>query len=100
MTKLTNNQKKFLRTLAHALKPVVTVGKHGLTPAVLTEIENSLQCHELLKIKIRFEDKVAKQAMLEQIVQASCATLVQIIGSSLTIYRAFAEDAQIMLPKK
>jgi hypothetical protein len=33
--KLTNNQKKFLRARGHSLKPVVMVGKHGLSESVV-----------------------------------------------------------------
>ena len=33
--KLTNNQKKHLRSLAHDLRPIVMVGQNGLSDAVL-----------------------------------------------------------------
>jgi RNA-binding protein len=57
MTKLTNNQKKFLRSKGHSLKPVVMMGQHGLSEGVLAELKTSLETHELLKIKVRGDDK-------------------------------------------
>jgi len=33
--KLTNNQKKYLRSMAHDLKPFVMIGQHGLSESVL-----------------------------------------------------------------
>jgi RNA-binding protein YhbY len=56
--KLTNNQKKFLRARGHTLKSIVMVGQHGLSEAVLAELESTMTKHELLKIKIRAEDPI------------------------------------------
>ena len=39
---LSNIEKKILRKKGYSLKPVVMVGKNGLTDAVLTEIDVSL----------------------------------------------------------
>jgi len=80
MIKLTNNQKKFLRSKGHALKPVVMVGQHGLSESVLAELESSMNKHELLKIKIRTEDKDEKQKMIDKIIEFSQSHLVQVIG--------------------
>ncbi|MBT4553084.1 MAG: ribosome assembly RNA-binding protein YhbY [Candidatus Thioglobus sp.] len=98
--KLTNNQKKFLRSKGHALKPVVMVGQHGLSESVLAELESSMNKHELLKIKIRTEDKDEKQKMIDKIIEFSQSYLVQVIGNVMVIYRAFDEDPQIILPRK
>jgi RNA-binding protein len=100
MIKLTNNQKKFLRSKGHALKPVVMVGQHGLSESVLAELESSMNKHELLKIKIRTEDKDEKQKMIDKIIEFSQSYLVQVIGNVMVIYRAFDEDPQIILPRK
>lgn len=100
MNKLTNNQKKFLRSMGHTLKPVVMVGQHGLSESVLAELETTMNKHELLKIKIRVDGKDEKQQMIDQIVKASRSNLVQVIGNVMVIYRAFDEEPQIILPRK
>lgn len=100
MNKLTNNQKKFLRSMGHTLKPVVMVGQHGLTESVLTELQSTMSKHELLKIKIRSQDRDEKQQMIEQIIKFSQAHLVQVIGNVVVIYRPFDEEPQIILPRK
>ena len=46
-------EKKFLRSMGHTLKPVVMIGQHGLTESVLAELESTMEKHELLKIKVR-----------------------------------------------
>ena len=80
-------QKRKLRTLAHALKPVVTVGGSGLTAAVLNEIELSLEHHELLKIKLSCGDKAARIKAREQICAETGGHLIQEIGAIIVIYR-------------
>ena len=100
MNKLTNNQKKFLRSMGHALNPVVMVGQHGLSESVLAELESTMNKHELLKIKIRVDGKDEKQQMIDQIVEVSRSHLVQVIGNVMVINRAFDEEPQIILPRK
>ncbi len=100
MNKLTNNQKKILRSRGHALKPIVMVGQHGLSESVLAELESTMTKHELLKIKIRADDKHDRQTMIDEIVSITQAHLIQVIGNIMVIYRAFNEEPQIILPRK
>ena len=51
MKKLTSIQAKFLRGLAHALKPVVFVGQKGLTTSLIASTDEAFQRHELIKVK-------------------------------------------------
>ena len=57
MKKLSNSERKNLRSQAHPLKPVVMIGQSGLTEAVLAEIDIALNAHVLIKISIRGTDK-------------------------------------------
>ena len=43
-------KKKALKAKAHVLKPTVMIGQHGLTDAVIAEIDIALNAHELIKI--------------------------------------------------
>ena len=97
--KLTNNQKKHLRSLAHDLRPIVMVGQHGLSKAVLAELESTMTKHELLKIKVRASNRDEKQEMVDKILSFSKAALVQVIGGVLVIYRPFDENPSIILPR-
>ena len=50
MEELSGAQRKHLRGLAHHVKPVVHVGKNGVTDPVLQEVEEALDSHELIKV--------------------------------------------------
>ena len=78
--------KKALKQQSHALKPVVMTGTNGLTPAVQQEIDQALQAHELIKIKL-VADREERQAMTKIIIEAQGAELINQIGQMIVIYR-------------
>ncbi|MCC6302091.1 MAG: ribosome assembly RNA-binding protein YhbY [Gammaproteobacteria bacterium] len=94
---LTPRQRIHLRALAHALKPVVSTGQRGLTPAVLNEIEQALGHHELVKVKLVAPDREARREMTEEICRATGCAWVQSIGHIAVLYRP-ARKPLITLP--
>lgn len=51
METLSGAARKYLRGLAHSLKPVVQVGHEGLSENIIKAINDALDAHELIKIK-------------------------------------------------
>jgi RNA-binding protein len=84
---LTPRQRRWLKATAHPLKPVVTVGQHGLSEAVLAELETALAHHELLKVKIAAGDRMLRDAMIAEMTSATAAELVNRIGNIAVLYR-------------
>ena len=78
--------KKKLRAEAHSLKPVVMIGQSGLTTGVLAELDQALNIHELLKVRIRAE-RDERKLITEKICADSGAELIQSIGQIAVIYR-------------
>ncbi len=95
---LTKKQQKYLRTLAHDLKPVIWLGQHGLTDNVLAEIDAALDHHELIKIKLRLGDRELKDKIIEDICQQMEAEYIQNIGNIISIYRRNTEQPVFILP--
>ena len=75
------------------------VGQQGLSNAVLAELESTMTKHELLKIKVRADDREEKKKIVNKILEFSQAALVQVIGGVLIIYRPFEESPSIILPR-
>ena len=96
---LSKKQIKFLRAKSHDLKPVVLMGQKGLTEEVLNEIDNALTHHELVKIKLSVDDRVARKQLTTEICDRSQSEAVQSIGKTLSIYRVNSDKAIINLPK-
>lgn len=100
MTELSSKQKKYLKSQANTLKPVVQIGKSGVTSKSIENISQALDTHELLKIKfIAFKEE--KSDFLDMILDGSRAQFVSLIGHILTIYREHEEKEKrkFSLPK-
>ena len=101
--KLLGYQKKYLKGLAHGLKPVAFVGQKGLSPSLIQAIDESLTKHELIKVKfIEFKEKAQKQEITDAIEQETASELVGMIGHVAILYRQQAdpEKRRIQVPKK
>lgn len=84
---LSDVEKKSLRKKAHSLKPVVMIGQHGLTDAVLAEVDIALNAHELIKVRIRGADKDKRTEQCAQIEHQLNAEVVHQIGGITVLYR-------------
>jgi putative YhbY family RNA-binding protein len=87
METLSPAQRRALRAKAHHLHPVVSIGHHGLTPAVLKEIDVNLTAHELIKIRVFADARDERVALLASICAALGAEAVQHLGKLLIVWR-------------
>jgi len=86
MGELKGSQRKYLRGLAHSHKPLVQVGKEGLSENVLGSIDTNLEAHELIKVKIAAERDQREQLVpvIEERLNCEC---VGTVGRMAILYR-------------
>ena len=84
--KINNKQRKFLKSKAHHLKPVVIIGKDVVGKSVFSTIDQSIDSHELIKIKFHHH-KDHKREIVDNINQKIEAQLIGIVGNIAIIYR-------------
>jgi len=96
---LNSGQKRYLRGLAHSLKPIVMIGNKGISEALLAEFSLALDHHELVKVRLAGEDRDARAAQIEQLARARDVELVQSIGKVACFYRRNADAPVIALPR-
>ena len=81
-------QKKYLKALAHSLKPVVFIGQKGLTPTLAKAMDDALDAHELIKVRfIDFKEKDHKNALTHEIEKNHGCLKVSMVGHIVTFYR-------------
>ena len=100
MPQLTNAQRQHLRRLANPLRPLVQIGKQGLTGGVLSSIDQSLANHELIKVKfLDFQDQ--KEELTDDLARATGSILVALVGNTATLYheQPDPEKRKITLPE-
>lgn len=96
---LTAKQRAHLRSLAHHLKPVVMVGKEGVTPATVRSVEEALNTRELIKVKVQeASPQDVREAGAEIAGRVDGAALVSTIGRVAILYRPDPEKPEIELP--
>jgi RNA-binding protein len=95
---LTENQKKHLRRLGHALDPIVLLGQRGLTDAVVREMAQALADHELVKARAPGIDRDQRDATLAALAERTDSTLVQRIGHVGLFFRPNPKLSRIVLP--
>jgi RNA-binding protein len=79
--------RKALRAAGHHLSPIVQVGKEGVTPAVLAQLDEALGAHELVKLKVGTETPEDRFGVAEQLAATPDTHLAQIIGRVILVYR-------------
>jgi RNA-binding protein len=95
---LSESQKKYLRGLGHALKPLVLIGEAGLSDSVRAEFESTLSHHELIKVSVRVGDRKERNAIITELCASSGAALVQRVGNMALLYRQNPEKKKIVIP--
>lgn len=86
MAKLTGAQRKHLRGLAHALRPVVQIGKQGLTEAAIRQVDEALNDHELIKVQAAVP-REEKRAVADRLASELEAEVAGQIGHVIILYR-------------
>lgn len=96
---LTGTQRKFLRGLAHGLKPVVHIGKAGLSEGLFENLEQALESHELIKVKFHdFKDQ--KNTLSDEVAARLDCEAVGKVGHTVVFFRQarVPEHRKIRLP--
>lgn len=96
---LSNPQKRYLRGLAHDLKPVILVGAKGISDNVVAETGNALDHHELIKVRVAAGDRELRDTWIGELCERSQSDLVARIGNIAVLYKRSADKPLIVLPK-
>ena len=83
---LTSKQRKFLKSKAHHLKPVVIIGKIEINESTIKTIDESLKAHELIKIKFN-QHKDLKVQIINTINKRTNSESIGLIGNIAIIFR-------------
>ncbi len=80
-----------LRAEAHHLDPTVHVGQHGLTPSLISSLDDALRTRELVKVKLGKQDDVKPTDVANSLALATNSNIVQVIGRTATLFRENAD---------
>ena len=100
MNNLSSSERKYLRSQAHHLEPVVLIGRNGIKDGTIESINKVFQTRELIKIKFR-EFKDEKLSLSEKIAELTNSQVVGVIGHTVIIFRQNpdSDKRQIHIPQ-
>ena len=84
---ITAQERAKLRSLSSSLRDLVFLGKEGLTPNVIAQINDNLYAHELIKIKAQRNIPEPITKMARDICYACKCILVGVIGNKIIVYK-------------
>lgn len=94
---LSGKQVRYLRSLGHHLKPVVLIGKEGVSLALTESVGESLEQHELIKVKLLDTCPVDRKHAAGELSRMTQAETIQVLGRTILLYRR-AKSPRITLP--
>jgi len=99
MTEITPQQKKHLRGIGQNLALAVSIGKAGITEAVIAQISQLLDQHELIKVRLSADDRKEAAAAIGEVIGACC---VSVVGRAAVFYKPNSDlppNKRIHLPR-
>ena len=90
---------RYLRGLGHHLDALVQIGKDGITEGLLKALTDALRSHELVKVRVGTESPVERKVAGPELAAATGATLAQVLGRTLLLYKRHPSKPKIELPR-
>ena len=98
INRLSGKQARYLRSIGHSLKPLLQIGRSGITDSFVDQLRNSLKTHELIKVKIGKNAGVEPDRVIEELTIKVPCQLAQSIGKTLLLYKPRDKNPNIVLP--
>ena len=96
---MTSKQRAYLKGKAMTLDAIFQIGKSGLTPELVAEVDEALEARELVKIHVLKNCMEDPREMAILLSERTRSELVQIIGKKLVLFRQAKENSQYELPR-
>ncbi|MCK4535665.1 MAG: ribosome assembly RNA-binding protein YhbY [Desulfuromonadales bacterium] len=95
--KLTGKQARYLRGLGHKLQPVVMIGRQELSEEVVAAVDEALEVHELIKVKLQEGCLTDRRTVAAELAKQTGSAVAQVLGKTILLYRS-SEKELIKIP--
>ncbi len=96
---MTGKQRAFLRSMCNTMDPILLIGKGGIEPPVIRQLDDALEARELIKVKILETACITARDAADETSERLGADVVQVIGSKFCLYRRSKKKSVIELPR-
>lgn len=85
---MTSKERAKLRSQANPLEPIFQIGKEGISPNLISQIDDALDARELLKVRVHLDTAPeAPRQFADTLAQELGAEVIQVIGGVIVLYR-------------
>jgi RNA-binding protein len=95
---LTSKQRSYLRKLANSQDAIFQIGKAGIAPAMVKQVQEALEARELVKVHVLDNSDFQPKEACDRLARETGAEGVQVVGSKFVLYKKSAENPRIELP--
>ncbi len=96
---MTSKQRAYLKGLAMNIEPIFQIGKGRITPELSEAIREALEARELIKISVLNNSLEDPKVLATLLGERTGATIVQVIGKKIVLYKESKTKKKIELPK-
>ena len=96
---LSGKQRRHLRALGHALRPIVQVGRDGLDDGLVAAVDRALTDHELVKVKLGEGADLDRHEAAADLAARTHSEVAQVLGHTVLLYRPHPDEPEIELPR-
>lgn len=90
---MTSKERAYWRGQANGLEPIIQIGKEGITDNLVTQIDDTLDNRELIKIRVHLETAPdAPKQFANELSGKLGADVIQVIGGVIVLYRKADPD--------
>lgn len=84
---MTGKERAALRARANGIDTILQIGKGGIIPSLLKQVEDALNARELIKLKVLETAPLSSREAADQLAESLKAEVIQVIGAKLVLYR-------------
>jgi RNA-binding protein len=95
---ITTKQRAYLRKLANDIKPILQVGKGGISENTIKQFDEALEARELIKASVLKSSTDDSYGVCNELAKKLNAQVVQVVGSKFVLYRESKENPLINIP--
>ena len=96
---LNSRQRAQLRGLGNSLETIFQIGKGGISPQLIKQVEEALEARELIKLRCLESSPLTSREAADEISGEVSADVVQVIGTRFILYKESVNNKNIVLVK-
>lgn len=94
---LTSKERAKLRGLANTIDTILQVGKSGIGPQLIKQVEDALAARELIKMRVLETCPQSAKDVAHALAEATGSEPVQVIGTRFVLYKRNPQKPVIQL---